>query len=850
MNLQFTLAARYLSGRKLRTTLTTLATIFGVMLIFGMNAVLPTMIAAMQANIQGAEGDTDFTITSLTGDSFSAEMAIPLNAIEGVSAVASSLERTINLPADFVDNDPDRQDRIMALNLVGVIPEEARTVRAYPIVEGRYLSDSDTASTVIAQTLADAFSVKVGDSIRLPSISGLTELTVVGLLPANIGAENEMVLVTLAQAQKMTGDIGKVNVIKVNGEALANKARREKIQKGIEAVMGKSYKVGSLITDDEMFATMEMARIALSVFGALALFMGGFIIFNTFRTVVTERRRDIGMLRALGATRRTIIGAILTEGFLQGLLGSAIGLFLGYLMAMGVLKIAQKPLTTFINVKLGLPVIEPGMVIVSILLGVGVTVLAGIIPAWNASRVSPLEALRPTVAEAEFKRQTGRSFWLGVVIIILTMFAIFSGQAGLILPGGILFLVGLVLIAPGLIRPFASLFGWVVALTTTRQGIGGLAQSNLTRQPSRVAVTASTSLLALATIVAAAGIVTSMKGTILEMVRASLGSDYIFVPPSVGLWGSNVGATPQLAEDLRAVPGVETVNTLRYAPSQVKGQMVSVLGIQPDDFQKVSGLVFMEGSQSAYQDITSERALIANSVFMISTGMSVGDTVELLTPDGQVPYRITAVASDLLNAKINTIYISQANLQNDFGSTEDVFIQIDLQNTANREDSELQIKALGDNYPQFKVFSGRDYYGTLEAQFGAAFSAMYILFAILAFPSLIAMLNTLTISVIERTREIGLIRAVGGTRKQIRMMVLAESLLLAAIGATFGIVGGIYLGYVLVTAIEVIFPMGYSFPVSGIVAAIVIGLLFGILAAVIPARQAARLEIIQALRYE
>jgi putative ABC transport system permease protein len=125
-----------------------------------------------------------------------------------------------------------------------------------------------------------------------------------------------------------------------------------------------------------------------------------------------------------------------------------------------------------------------------------------------------------------------------------------------------------------------------------------------------------------------------------------------------------------------------------------------------------------------------------------------------------------------------------------------------------------------------------------------------LLFGLLAFPSLIAMLNTLTINVIERTREIGLIRAVGGTRRQIRAMVEAESLLLAAIGATFGIAGGLYLGYVLVTAIEVIFPMGYVFPISGIVAAIVIGLLFGVLAAIIPARQAARLEIIQALRYE
>jgi len=406
-------------------------------------------------------------------------------------------------------------------------------------------------------------------------------------------------------------------------------------------------------------------------------------------------------------------------------------------------------------------------------------------------------------------------------------------------------------VAPELVRPFASLFGRVVAFATARQGIGGLAQSNLTRQPSRVAVTASTSLLGLAVIVAAGGIITSMKGTLLDMVQDSLGSDYVFLPPSVGLWSGNVGATPELAENLRSVPGVETVSTLRFTSSQTdSGQVVSVLGIQPDEFQQVSGLIFMEGNRSAYEDIASERALIANSVFMIGTGLKVGDSVELSTPDGVVQYRVVAVASDLLNAKINTIYISQSNLQADFGSTEDVFIQIDLQDGADREAAGAQIKALGADYPQFKVISGADYYNTIQAQFQAAFSAVYVLFAILAFPSLIAMLNTLTISVIERTREIGMIRAVGGTRRQIRNMIMAEALLLAAIGATFGILGGMYLGYVLVTAIEVVFPMGYSFPVSGIVAAIVIGLLFGALASVIPARQAAWLEIVQALRYE
>jgi putative ABC transport system permease protein len=148
------------------------------------------------------------------------------------------------------------------------------------------------------------------------------------------------------------------------------------------------------------------------------------------------------------------------------------------------------------------------------------------------------------------------------------------------------------------------------------------------------------------------------------------------------------------------------------------------------------------------------------------------------------------------------------------------------------------------------VVSGVEYVGSLEAQASAAFSAVYILFAILAFPSLIAMLNTLTIGVLERTREIGMIRAVGGTRAQVRNMVVVEALLLAAIGTAFGILGGLYLGYVFVTGIKVIFPLGYYFPAAGILAAIAFGLLFGVLAAIIPARQAARMDVVAALRYE
>jgi putative ABC transport system permease protein len=850
MNLQLTLAARYLAGRKLRTTLTTLAIIFGVLLIFGMNTILPTMVAALQANVQGAEGQVDFTVTNLSGEAFPEDVIDRLDNIDGIRAKAASLQRTINLPPDFVDRDPSHVDTVTAVNLIGLIPEEARSVRSYHMVTGRYLNDSDTASAVISQTLADALSVDVGDSFALPAASGMTELTVVGVLPADISAGNEKVLVNLPQAQTMANEPGKVNLIELNVEAFADQAQRADIQSQVEAALGENYQVGGLVTDDELFAVMEIGQIALNLFGVLALFMGGFIIFNTFRTVVTERRRDIGMLRALGATRRTVIGIVLAEGLLQGLIGSVIGLLLGYLLAVGVINVAQGPISMFINLQLGAPVFSPVLVLVSILLGVGVTVLAGLIPAWNASHITPLEALRPMPAEGQFERQAGRGFVLGVVILVLTVAAILSGQAALIIPGGILFLMGLILIAPAMVRPFANLLGKITAWVTVRQGIGGLAQSNLTRQPARVAVTASASMLGLAVVVAAGGLVSSMTGTLFDWMRYSFGSDYLFVPPSVALWSSNVGAQPSLADDLRAVDGVEAVSTLRYAGSKLDDMAVSMMGIDPVAFEQVSGMYFMQGDERAYNKLAAGRNMIVNSSFLLATGAQVGDTVELLTVDGRVPYTIVAEASELLNAKVTTAYISQVNLERDFSASEDVFLQVDLAPGADRASADEQIKALAYDYPQFKVVSGNEYVGALEAQATAAFSAVYILFAILAFPSLIAMLNTLTIGVLERTREIGMIRAVGGTRKQVRNMVLVEALLLAAIGTAFGILGGLYLGYVFVKGIEVIFPLGYYFPASGILAAIAFGLLFGALAAIIPARQAARMDVVAALRYE
>lgn len=849
MNFQLTLAARYLMGRKLRTLLTTIAVVFGVLVIFGMNIILPTMLQALQSNLMAASGNVDVTVTHIAGEPFSTSLVDKVKSLDGVQAVSYSLNRTINLPSDYFNVNSIKSDRINALSLVGIDPFAAKTVRSYPMHDGRFLNENDENSVVISQSLAEMLDLKVGDAFTIPSVQGSVALNIVGIGFPRLEPGNEELLVPLSTVQKIMGQPDQINVLDINLNSI-DAAQRKAIISNIESSLGENFRVGALAGDEDIFGTIKMGQAALNIFGILALFMGAFIIFNTFRTVVIERRHDIGLLRAVGASRKMIRNMFLAEGLLQGIFGTGIGLISGYLMGVIFTSLAEEPLSKFINLKMGTPVVTFENLIISISLGIGVTVLAGLIPAVQASRLTPLEAISVSRAEKSFKRQTGWTFIAGFVLIFIAMVSLISGNAALLSIGAIFILIGLVMVSPVLVRPVVFVFGKLLALVYARQGTGVLAQGNLTRQSSRVAITASATMLALAIVVAAGSIVSSLMISMNNMVRESLGSDFLFVPPSIGIWKNNVGSDQVFTERLRNLEGVAVVSGLRFTGSMIEGQAVSLLGIDPQSFPLVSSLEFSEGDESAYQLLENGNNLIANGVFMMTFGYKLGDSIELVTPDGKINFHIVAVATDLLNTKVTTAYISQENLAKFFGVTQDVFIQLNLEPGVDASKLEPQIKAITADYPQYNVISGKEYYSSLISMINVAFGSMYVLLAFLAIPSLIAMLNTLVISVIERTREIGMLRAVGATRKQVCTMIVAEALLLALIGTTFGILAGIYLGYVFVTGISGMFPMNYAFPVVGLLAAIITGLLFGFLAALIPARQAVQLDIVQALRYD
>ena len=846
MNIQLTLAARYLWGRKLRTTLTTLAVVFGVTILFGMSGMLPTMSEAFRKNILVSVGQVDLTVTHETGGSFSPAVVDKVRGAPGIAQATGLLRRNVLLPPNLTPTTDPRQ-AVPAVTITGLDPVDVLKVRAFQIAAGRFLEPGDGNALVVPQSLADKLGLAAGDTLTLPSATGTADFQVVGVLNARITLGVEEVYVPLAAAQKLLNQPGEINTV----EALfASGADRATVEADVLARLGPGYQIGQAEAGEELLAALRIGEIIFNVFGLLALAMGGFIILNTFRTIVAERRRDLGMLRAVGASRRTILGLILTESLVQGVAGTAVGMGIGFLLSAALTLLLNPLLQQFIRVQVSPPLPSLGNFIGSAVLGVGLTVAGGFFPALSAGRVSPLDALRPSVGSVA-ERAASRWAIVGAVLIVLAALGLLSGVFGLAALGTLLFLTGLVLIAPVLIKPIANTFGRLLGLLLAREG--QIAQGNLARQPGRAAITASALMIGLAITIALFGMISSVSGKFTEFLDTSLGADYLVMPYSLVLGGGNLGASVELAQKMRETPGVAAVTTLRLAGSTAKGTALQVIGIDPATFPALSGLSFTSAGDPAraYAALDRERAIITNGIFAAQNQVQVGDVLTLKTPEGDKDYRVVGIGMDYLNAKLATGYISQANLATDFHQTSDVLLMANATKDADKVAVRAALERIVQGYPAFTLLDSASFRQTQLQTFDAMNYVFYVLAFVLAFPGLIAMINTLAINVVERTREIGVLRAVGSTRRQIQKMILGESLLLAVAGVAFGILAGLWLGYVLVGAMAAAgFDLPYAFPWAGILAVTAVGLLCGVLAAVLPARQAARLDIVTALHYE
>jgi len=845
MRIQWLLASRYLKGRMQRSVLTTLSIVLGVAILFGMNGLLPPVIESFRHSVYTSAGTVDVTISSASNSSFDQGVLDEVSSTEGVSYASGYLSKNVVLPASL-GGTSGKSAGVSSITLTGVDVEAAQSTHVYSLESGRFLETGDGYAALISQSLATSLKLKVGDELVLPSSKGSASLTLVGILNNTSPDAATQVLTPLPTAQEILNLPGQINTIDI---LLASSADKAAVEAALTQKLGDAFKVGAVQTGEELLTMLKLANSIMWFFGIAALAMAAFIIFNTFRTLVAERRRDLAMLRALGANKRTLMGMIIMESVLQGLIGTALGIILGGLFAYGLVNAMGSLLMEYIHISIGAPSFNTATWIGSIVLGVGFTVASAYFPARSTMKVTPMEALRPALGAPEQHKYRVRA-WIGLALSAVGVVCLMLQNSQLMSVGLLLFLVGLILITPALVKPVAAAFSWLYSVLFRRESM--LARENLIRQPGRAAITASAMMIGLALCVAMLGMITSIWAGFMGYLDKSLGSDYIVLPTSLVLGGGNLGADPELANEVRAVDGVSAVATLRQATSQIDGASLQVIGIDPQTYPEVAGLEFTQGDETqAYADMSAGRALIVNGIFSSTYDIHPGDRVTLKTSLGDQKYDVVGVAMDYLNAKIATAYISQANLATDFNSTNDVLLLVNQKSDANPVAVTANLQELVNSYPAFTLYDITSFKKTQQELFSMAISALYVLIIMMAVPGLIAMANTMSINVIERTREIGMLRAVGSTRPQVQRMILEESLLLSTLGTLTGIAVGLFLSDFIVQALNfAAFKLEFYFPTAGVLLAIVVGLSFGILAALAPARKAARTVIVEALRYE
>lgn len=839
MIVAFKLAWRYLWGRKLRTALTTLAVIFGVMLIFGLNGMLPGMMDAFSRTILGAAGQVDLSVTSTSGDFFDPAIADEVADAAGVRAATPSLRRTVGMPEG---------SGVSTIMLVGIDPRTATQVHDFRVQSGRMLASADRGKVVLGLDTAEDMGVRLGSPITIPSVAGTQRFTVIGLLAKASTPGSPEVYLTLADAGQMFGQQGRANTVEGR---ITPGYERTMVEAAVRRRLGSDYTVGGLSTENQLLASLKIGQFAITMFGVFALIMGGFIILNTFRTLVSERRHDIGMLRAIGADRRTILGIFLIQSLVQGALGTVIGLFAGYLLALSAVQALVPIWKQALHMDVAIePVFTLTNWVMSITLGMGVTVLGAVIPARQAAHITPLEALRPQVAEVA-ERGHRKAVLAGWVFLIMSLPLLFIGrEPGPIGLGAVLFLVGLIMAAPVLIGPLSRVM--TRAVEPISPATADLANSNLTRQPGRAAATAAAILVSLAVVVSMIGLLAAIFNGFFSYIDKSLGSDFVAIPRGLIIGGGHVGADQNLVDRIAETSGVSDVATMRLGAGRINGGQVQIIGIDPIKYPKVASFTYSENtSVEDIAKLAQGRTMLVNGIYASQNGVKVGQVLRVQTPNGMKDYQIAGIATDYLNAKLASTYISQENLEKDFGITTNVLVLANAREGESVFAVKNRLQRLFDDYPQFILYDSKSFKDSQVELISQEMPMFYVLIGMLALPTLLALLNTLAISVLARTREIGMLRAVGATRKQIRGMVVLEALLLGGVGVLFGVAGGVALGYALVYAMSASgFPMPYLFPWGGILTAVIAGFTFALLAAILPSRQAAKLDIVTALHYE
>lgn len=854
------LALRGLAARKLRGVLTAFAILLGVAMVAGTFMLQGSVNKAFDDIFAEALAGVDVTVTpdeEFSSQEVSSGLALPQALVEEVAAV-SGVESAVGSIADagsitVLDEDGDR------IGQSGGAPQFAQSVLPEPFDPFTWTEGGEptTADGVALDSItAEQEDYEVGDVIPISGIGGVKDYTLTGIGQFGSGVPlggASLVIFTLEEAQAITGKEGQLDEILVEA---AGGTDPGELSDRVAAILPEDARSRTGAED----AAQQSADIkdgfgflttALLVFAGISVFVGAFLIFNTFSITVAQRTREFGMLRTLGASSRQVMASVIVEALVLGIIASLLGIVAG----LGFVELVTG---LFKAIGFELPqsgtVIPPAAIIAPLIVGVVATLGSSVVPALRATRVTPLEALRDTatVDEATTRRRTwiARGLALaGAVVLGLGLFATasFGDALPLLGLGMIMLFVGVAMLAGTIIGPLASAVGRPIEML--RGVTGRLARENTLRNPSRTATTSAALMIGVALVIFAAVFASSATKSVGDALDKTFTGDLVIANAD-----GFSPISPVIATEITQLEGVETASAIAGAPAGIEldsGVREEILtGIDPETLPLVGTLDWVEGSDETLSGLGPEDAIV-ESQWAADNGVSVGDTVTVRSASGEgLEATVAGSVRDRIQLLVPSLALPIETVRSQFGARQDFAELVGFSSGADFDATRDGVDdLLEERFPQAEARSQQEFKQEQEDQINQLLGLIYVLLALSVIVSLFGVVNTLVLTIYERTREIGMLRAIGASRSQIRRMVRYESLITAMIGALIGAALGLAIAVAAISALE---SEGFilGIPVLGIVFVLIAAGVAGLLAGVWPARRASKIEVMEALQYE
>ncbi|MFG2461222.1 ABC transporter permease [Streptomyces sp. NPDC048523] len=712
----------------------------------------------------------------------------------------------------------------------------------YPLAEGA--APHGANQVAIDSETAKRAGYKVGDTVRISVDGPVLKPVVTGIFTTddgNVAAGGSLALFDTATAQKLFGKPGTYDEIDVKAASgTSQTALRAALDKALPANLVET-ETGKELADSQaelISSSMAGLKQGLLVFAGIALFVGTFIIANTFTMLVAQRTKELALLRAVGASRRQVTRSVLIEAFVVGLIAAVTGLVAGIGIGAGLRSLMG---TLGATVPDGPLIITPGTVGTALAVGVLITMLAAWLPGRRAAKIPPVAAMSSVHAKATTKslvlRNTLGALFSGAgvaVILAATTMEGSDGQAPMGM-GAVLLIIGVFILTPLLSRPLIAAAAPLLRVF----GVSGkLARQNSVRNPRRTAATASALMIGLTLITGMTVMAGSLQKSIDKMASAAVKADYVVSMAN----GNELSA--DVEKKLAKVDDVTAVSPLRNAASRIDGETEYLTGVNGSAIGELTDLKMDDG---AFKVGGSE--VVVDKDRAKSFGWKAGSTFTVHYEDGKAQ-KLTVAGVYEGNELISGIMLDTATLSPHLSDLSDMQVMLKTSDGASDAAKDRLEKALGSN-PAIKVQDKKDLSDSIAQMFTLMLNMLYGLLAMAVIVAVLGVINTLAMSVFERSQEIGMLRAIGLDRKGIKRMVRLESLVISLFGGVLGIGLGVFFGWAAgellgtkMATYELVLPWA-RMAVFLLLAATV-----GILAALWPARRAARMNMLAAIKAE